>query len=363
MVGMKRKISMEKIEKKDSRSVAFSKRRNGLYSKTSELCLLSGAQVAILATPISSKSKVSFYSFGHSSVDNVVSAFLKKQRPQEDLGLGFWWEDESLAKSEDTKELSDAVGSMSRMLQNLKVLHSVAVENREDMKKKDVVIQETHQELDRDQTLNLQSTTCASSCTHDDPPADFEGLVKNSGEEDQTILAMSDINNNDNNGLVLGNLDGWDQELDLDQIFDFMTSSEGLSMNMEMDDVSTNRNSCSDSVAYEDGAMVIHSNSDQTVATSDKNENNINALPVDHLDGCNQELDLDQIFDYMTSSEGMSMNLEMDDISMMMNTYQNLCSGSEAVEDIEAVVLDRDLDEDNPHLSDYFNELTSITAL
>ncbi|KAH0895317.1 hypothetical protein HID58_044885 [Brassica napus] len=86
MGGLKRKISTDKrIEKKESKSVAFSKRRNGLYSKTAQLCRLSsGAQVAILATPTCSKSSVSFYSFGHSSVDSVVSAFLKNQRPQED---------------------------------------------------------------------------------------------------------------------------------------------------------------------------------------------------------------------------------------------------------------------------------------
>lgn len=95
MGGLKRRISIEKIQKKESRAVCFSKRRTGLYSKAAELlCLLSSdSQVAILTTPCSSNSHVSFYSFGHSSVDSVVSAFLKDQGlvRKENLGLELWW--------------------------------------------------------------------------------------------------------------------------------------------------------------------------------------------------------------------------------------------------------------------------------
>ncbi|CAH2047824.1 unnamed protein product [Thlaspi arvense] len=132
--GTKTKCAMKKIVKKGSRAVAFSKRRKGLYSKASELCLLSsGAQVAILATPVSSNSNASFYSFGHSSVDSVVSAFLANQRPRENPNL--WWEDESLAESESTKELTDAIDAISSMLEDL----------------------ENHQALHRDQTLVLPS--------------------------------------------------------------------------------------------------------------------------------------------------------------------------------------------------------------
>ncbi|ESQ50927.1 hypothetical protein EUTSA_v10023175mg, partial [Eutrema salsugineum] len=248
MGGKKRKISIEKIENKNSLPVSFTKRRYGLYSKASQLCLLSGAQVAILATPVSSKPTVSFFSFGHSSVDSVVSAFLKNQPPpshQEGLGLGFWWEDERLAKSEDTKELSEAIDSISTMLHNLKGLHSTTVEKREEMKKKrkmkkkdeDLVVHGTHQELDSDQTLILQPT-CASNYFQDDPPANFE---------ENQFVAVSDTN----------------QELDLDLIKDYEMNGEGLTMSLEMDGVLTNRNSCSDSKAVEDGALMIHGNSEE----------------------------------------------------------------------------------------------------
>ncbi|XP_010431101.1 PREDICTED: agamous-like MADS-box protein AGL97 [Camelina sativa] len=127
MGGLKRKIDTEKkIEGKQPRAVTFSKRRKGLFSKASELCLLSDAQIAILATPVSANSHNSFYTFGHSSVDSVVAAFLSDQTPTrddvDDENLGFWWEDESLANSENPEELADAIDSMKRMLQDLKEL-------------------------------------------------------------------------------------------------------------------------------------------------------------------------------------------------------------------------------------------------
>ncbi|KAL1190927.1 Agamous-like MADS-box protein AGL97 [Cardamine amara subsp. amara] len=124
---------MGKITKKLSIAQTFTKRREGLFSKASQLCLLSGAHIAVLATPPSSESNVSFYSFGHSSVDAVVSAYLSGQRhvhvlegnnkqksredvgvclTRKDLGLGLWWEDESLIRSENPEELRDAMDSM-----------------------------------------------------------------------------------------------------------------------------------------------------------------------------------------------------------------------------------------------------------
>ncbi|XP_010552915.1 PREDICTED: agamous-like MADS-box protein AGL97 [Tarenaya hassleriana] len=77
--GTKRKIEIAKRETKAQRSVAFSKRRRGLFQKAADLCRISGASVAVLTTPPSDKP--GFYSFGHSSVDNVVEAFLSGHRP------------------------------------------------------------------------------------------------------------------------------------------------------------------------------------------------------------------------------------------------------------------------------------------
>ncbi|CAF1791091.1 unnamed protein product [Brassica oleracea var. botrytis] len=364
MGGLKRKIPTDKkIEKKESKSVAFSKRRKGLFSKTAQLCVLSGAQVAILATPPCSKSNVSFYSFGHSSVDSVVSAFLKNEYPREDhLGSEFWWEDKRLSESEDPKELSEAVDSISRMMQNLKGLRSKALATREDAKKKrkevffdqsqtlnlqsagassscihedppqnikeedqivednkDVVINATHQELDGNQTLGLQSSL-ASLCIQDVSRENVEGFVNNS-EHKNEIVTSSDSNNN-NNGL-LGSVDGFDQALNLDDdFFDFEMNSEGfITTNLEMNVDSTKGYSCAGS-GSEDGAMVvIPSNSiedNQMVAVSDST----NALPG-NLYGCYQEFDIDQIFDFVESTEDLSMNSEMDVASMIASLIEN----------------------------------------
>ncbi|XP_020879779.1 agamous-like MADS-box protein AGL97 [Arabidopsis lyrata subsp. lyrata] len=325
MGGVKRKISIELIENKDSRAVAFSKRSKGLYSKASELCLLSDAQIAIIATPVSSNSNVSFYSFGHSSVDNVVAAFLANQHPREGLGLGFWWEDERLSKSEDPEELREAMDSMSKMLKDLKELRFNGVQSRrdrEDVEKKGV-LHGTHQQ----QTLNPQSCS-ASLCIQDD-------VTVNKNTEEQT-LAVS-YNSSNNNGL-LGNLEGCNQEFDLDEIFDYVTTSEALSMNLEIDDVSivtTNQNPLSGAETVEDGELVTPRDlyedniqlsdldEDQMLMISDNNYNNV--LP-ENLGEFDQELDLDQIIDFETNYESLLKNFEMD-YAMMLTTKQYLGSG------------------------------------
>ncbi|KAG7533570.1 Transcription factor MADS-box [Arabidopsis thaliana x Arabidopsis arenosa] len=195
--GTKRKIAIEMIQKSDYLRVTCTKRREGLFSKASQLCLLSGAQIAILATPPSSESNVSFYSFGHSSVDAVVSSFLSGQRPvpvQEDtketredvgiclsrknLGLGFWWNNESLNKSENPQEISDAIDSMWTLLSNIKELSAeeALVNDHKGLKKNEkseVVLQHGTQ----DQTLNLKSNTSAICCIPNELPANFNEIV------------------------------------------------------------------------------------------------------------------------------------------------------------------------------------------
>ncbi|CAE6230107.1 unnamed protein product [Arabidopsis arenosa] len=300
--GTRRKIEIKKITKKTSLMPICTKRREGLFSKASQLCLLSGAQIAILATPSSSESNVSFYSFGHSSVDAVVSAFLSGQRPvpvpdddketredvgicltRKNLGLGFWWNNESLARSENPQELSDAIDSMWTLLSNLKELRAeealvsnqAFVNDHEDLKNnvKRIIVSDhgTHdqtldlqctsaiccipddspenfneisQEPDH-QTLNqLQSSTSAICCVPDESPANFNEIT----EEHDQILSIcesfcvtdnnnnnaltevnldydQDMDNNNNNALPEGNLD-YDLEMDIDQLIDFETNFE-----------------------------------------------------------------------------------------------------------------------------------------
>ncbi|XP_010451268.1 PREDICTED: agamous-like MADS-box protein AGL97 [Camelina sativa] len=309
MGGVKRKIPIEMIGKKDSRAVAYSKRTKGLYSKAAELCRLADAQIAILATPVSSNSNASFYTFGHSSVDNVVAAFLANERPppREDLGLGlgFWWEDERLAKSEDPEELRDAINSMSKMLQDLKELRSNALQNR----------------LDCDEDVEKK-----------------KGLLLDGTHQNHTI------NPCDNNAL-LGNVDGCNQELlDIDQIINFESTSS--SVNSELENISmvtpNHQNSFSDSKATVDEDLMLQ--------ISDNNNNNKkNVEELENWDEFIQELDLDEIIDFETNC---MKSLEMDGVSMVT-------TNSETVGDGGFLVTHIDLDEDNLCFSDYFNELTS----
>ncbi|KAJ4867622.1 agamous-like MADS-box protein AGL97 [Raphanus sativus] len=135
--GTKRKAVLKKIDDKNSKAVTFSKRREGLYSKAAQLCVMGEAQIAILATPSSSNSNVPFFSFGHSSVDSLVSAYLSGQRPvrvpeeskemredigicmaRKELGLGYWWKDEKLARSNDPEEIMQAMESMEILMRD-----------------------------------------------------------------------------------------------------------------------------------------------------------------------------------------------------------------------------------------------------
>ncbi|KAI3964437.1 hypothetical protein MKX01_007127 [Papaver californicum] len=68
----RRKIPIQKIESKSNRQVTFSKRRNGLFKKASELCVLCGAEIAVIVFSPAGKA----YSFGNPQVDSTVSRFL-----------------------------------------------------------------------------------------------------------------------------------------------------------------------------------------------------------------------------------------------------------------------------------------------
>ncbi|KAK6945924.1 Transcription factor, MADS-box [Dillenia turbinata] len=76
----RQRIPMEKMTKQSNLQVTFSKRRSGLFKKASELCVLTGAEVAVVV--FSPGNKV--YSFGHPFVDNVINRFLGQNPPRVD---------------------------------------------------------------------------------------------------------------------------------------------------------------------------------------------------------------------------------------------------------------------------------------
>ncbi|KAL6560746.1 hypothetical protein OROGR_004305 [Orobanche gracilis] len=68
----RKKIEIKKIENTNSRQVTFSKRRVGLFKKASELCILSGAEIAIVVHSLGKR----VFSFGHPNADAVIERFL-----------------------------------------------------------------------------------------------------------------------------------------------------------------------------------------------------------------------------------------------------------------------------------------------
>ncbi|KAL0729453.1 hypothetical protein Bca4012_025546 [Brassica carinata] len=62
---------MAKIEKENNLQVTFSKRKNGLFKKASELCTLCDAHIAVILFSPSGK----VYSFGHTKVETIINKF------------------------------------------------------------------------------------------------------------------------------------------------------------------------------------------------------------------------------------------------------------------------------------------------
>ncbi|CAL5350437.1 agamous-like MADS-box protein AGL61 [Camellia sinensis] len=73
----RQKITMTKMENESNLQVTFSKRRSGLFKKASELSILCGAEVGIIAFSPGKKA----YSFGHPAVDMIIDRFLSRDAP------------------------------------------------------------------------------------------------------------------------------------------------------------------------------------------------------------------------------------------------------------------------------------------
>ncbi|KAK8561161.1 hypothetical protein V6N13_149662 [Hibiscus sabdariffa] len=77
----RQKIQIKKLENESSRQVTFSKRRNGLFKKASELCVLCGTNIGIIV--FSPKGKP--FCFGHPNVDVILDRYFS-ENPLEDNG-------------------------------------------------------------------------------------------------------------------------------------------------------------------------------------------------------------------------------------------------------------------------------------
>ncbi|PWA35585.1 hypothetical protein CTI12_AA578800 [Artemisia annua] len=71
----RKKIEIKKIEKNDTLQVTFSKRRAGLFKKASELCILTGAQIAIFVKSPANRMHV----FGHPDANVLIEKYLQEK--------------------------------------------------------------------------------------------------------------------------------------------------------------------------------------------------------------------------------------------------------------------------------------------
>ncbi|XP_010415247.1 PREDICTED: agamous-like MADS-box protein AGL97 [Camelina sativa] len=173
---------------------------------------------------------------------------------------------------------------MTKMLHDLKELQKkqrdrVNVEEKEKEKGGSHV---SHQQ----QTLDHQPCSSSLCVEVDDVSVNVQGFYNNNTEEQQT-LAVSAYNSN-LVGIFI-------EELDVDaQIFDSETESEVLWNNLEMNDLTVN-------------LQWFQNNTDeeQTLANDDGLH--------ESFDGCNQEFDVDQLFDFVTKPEDLWKDMEMHD--------------------------------------------------
>ncbi|KAF8105861.1 hypothetical protein N665_0152s0002 [Sinapis alba] len=243
--GTKRKPEMKKISNKASRATTFTKRRDGLYSKAAQLCVLSDARIAILATPSSSNSNASFFSFGHSSVESVVSAYLAGQRlppvsscdhdtkatredfglcmARKDLGLGFWWDDDKLVNSKNPQEILEAMESIEVLMKHVKGLEDQTLTTtvHEDMVE---ILPDLDEWSDMELTQLLQD--------YDDlPPPPPPPVVSNTDKEEEDQNVSDKTCNNNNNSVsslpaaaAEKSLEEVTRDLDFDSIFEGLVS-------------------------------------------------------------------------------------------------------------------------------------------
>lgn len=68
----KQKIEIKKIEDEDARYISFSKRRNGIYAKASDLATLCGVEIAVVVFSPTGRP----HSFGSPSVTSIIDRFL-----------------------------------------------------------------------------------------------------------------------------------------------------------------------------------------------------------------------------------------------------------------------------------------------
>ncbi|KAK4340127.1 hypothetical protein RND71_041589 [Anisodus tanguticus] len=119
----RRKIAIKPINNQSSRHGTFSKRRLGLFKKASELCILTGAEIAIL---VQSLKRQRLFTFGHPSADSVIDQLEVEKKKKESIqeskmvnnnnyNEGFWWNEQVDGMGIDQlEEFMSALGELKK---------------------------------------------------------------------------------------------------------------------------------------------------------------------------------------------------------------------------------------------------------
>ncbi|XP_010498074.1 PREDICTED: agamous-like MADS-box protein AGL61 [Camelina sativa] len=117
----RQKIEIKEIKEESKRQVTFSKRRRGLFKKSAELSVLTGAKIAVITFSRCGR----IYRFGH--VDALIDKYLRKipvklegyagNNAAEEEGRRSWWE--RPVESVPEEELEDYVAALSVFRENL----------------------------------------------------------------------------------------------------------------------------------------------------------------------------------------------------------------------------------------------------
>ncbi|KAJ9691380.1 hypothetical protein PVL29_013534 [Vitis rotundifolia] len=120
----RKKIEIRKIEKKSSLKVTFSKRRTGLFKKADDLCVLCGAEAAVIVFSPGGRAFV----FGHPTADAVIDRFLGRDTDTSSRAVailggcgraevkeagGFWWD--APIENMGLNELEQFKGSLEKL--------------------------------------------------------------------------------------------------------------------------------------------------------------------------------------------------------------------------------------------------------
>ncbi|KAI3983711.1 hypothetical protein MKX01_001115 [Papaver californicum] len=135
----RRKIPIKKIESKSNRQVTFSKRRNGLFRKASELSVLCGTEIAVIVFSPAGKA----YSFGNPQVDSTVSRFLNSHDNNHQLSVvrpdihrhGFSVHEQQQQQQQYMKVVNqlDVEKKRGVLVQKLKKLNTTSTTNENDV--------------------------------------------------------------------------------------------------------------------------------------------------------------------------------------------------------------------------------------